>query len=641
MLKRVLILFAGFAVPMVWITLDQALVWTPLQRYYFSEYFLTGGSSGKGQHIFLYLVDSKGAHRARGDDAVRAVPPFDPTKGGFPFILSQEAQQRGAWALSWREFPELDNHTAYEWMRQDIYNGQTPLQLIQWPLLFGCAIFFGVVPLIIRRDRRTAQEFMRGKTVRGPRLVNASEFNQIRRSDGIGFEVMQWPVKVGWMNKGKPERSTLRIPKNDENSHLLLMGDSGSGKSSLIRQVLVQIRKRGECAIVYDSALEFTPQFYDPAADVILNPVDKRMPFWAPSDEVLYPAEALALAGSLFPDKPRENTFFSEASRKIFAHLLRYRPTPQDLTEWMKNIDELDRRVAGTELEAMISKNAGGQRAAVQGTFNQAAAAFQLLPTQAETNAKWSAAAWANQRVGWIFLPSLPTLRDSLRPLLSMWLDSLILRLMASAHDQPSHVWFILDELSSLQCLPQLPTAITESRKANISLVIGFQGRSQLETLYGHQAEAMLSQPMTKVFLRTSEPNAADWVSRSIGEVEVMRLEETHSQSVPGFMGRRSKSSRVQRRTERLVMASTIAGLHNLTGYIKSRDLIIPASFPYLTFPATQPAFVPRSLPELAPLAVPKAGATPVSQKPREQEDDTPEGVQQSQQGNAEMEIFE
>jgi len=43
---------------------------------------------------------------------------------------------------------------------------------------------------------------------------------------------------------------------------------------------------------------------------------------------------------------------------------------------------EIDRRIAGTELEAMIPKGAAGQRAAVQGTFNQAAAAFQLLPNQ-------------------------------------------------------------------------------------------------------------------------------------------------------------------------------------------------------------------------------------------------------------------
>src|SRR5260370_38966293 len=102
-----------------------------------------------------------------------------------------------------------------------------------------------------------------------------------------------------------------------------------------------------------------------------------------------------------------------------------------------------------------------------------------------------------------------------------------------------------MEELSRLQRLPQLPTAITEGRKSNICLVIGFQGRSQLEGLYGVQAEAMLSQPMTKVFLRTSEPHAAEWISKSIGDVEVMRLEESRTEGIPAILMlmRNSKTS--------------------------------------------------------------------------------------------------
>ena len=40
------------------------------------------------------------------------------------------------------------------------------------------------------------------------------------------------------------------------------MGDSGTGKSAAIRQMLAQIWERGEAAIVYDPAMEYLPQFY-------------------------------------------------------------------------------------------------------------------------------------------------------------------------------------------------------------------------------------------------------------------------------------------------------------------------------------------------------------------------------------------
>ena len=86
--------------------------------------------------------------------------------------------------------------------------------------------------------------------------------------------------------------------------HFLVMGDSGTGKSAAIRQLLVQIWERGETAIVYDPAMEYLPQFYSPdRGDVILNPVDARCPFWTPGNEVVHPAEALTLATSLFPEQ--------------------------------------------------------------------------------------------------------------------------------------------------------------------------------------------------------------------------------------------------------------------------------------------------------------------------------------------------
>jgi type IV secretory pathway TraG/TraD family ATPase VirD4 len=72
-------------------------------------------------------------------------------------------------------------------------------------------------------------------------------------------------------------------------------------------------------------------------------------------------------------------------------------------------------------------------------------------------------------------------------------------------------------------------TAVTENRKSNNPVVLGCQGRSQLETRYGQDAEAMLSQPATKIFLRPSEPHAAKWISDTIGEVEIERLRESRS----------------------------------------------------------------------------------------------------------------
>jgi hypothetical protein len=271
----------------------------------------------------------------------------------------------------------------------------------------------------------------------------------------------------------------VRIPRDREAKHLLVVGDSGNGKSATIRQVLSQIAERGETAIVYDPAMEYLPQFYNPArGDVILNPLDSRCPFWTPGDEVQHPAEALALAASLFPDQEQGHRFFVDAPRKIFAHLLSLKPSPQELTAWMANAEEIDRRVKGTELAAMIDPSGGPQRSGVLGSLNMVADALKLLPRESETKQRWSAAKWAEDRKGWVFLTSKPIVRERLRPLISLWLDLLVLRTMEDGLTVKRKTWFVLDELASLQRLPQLTMAITESRKSDCPIVLGFQGKA-------------------------------------------------------------------------------------------------------------------------------------------------------------------
>lgn len=174
-------------------------------------------------------------------------------------------------------------------------------------------------------------------------------------------------------------------------------------------------------------------------------------------------------------------------------------------------------------------------------------------------------------------------------PLTSLWLDMLVLRLMNRG--QPGHRpgWFVLDELASLQRLPQLHTAVTENRKSNNPVVLGFQGRSQLETRYGHDAEAMLSQPATKIFLRTSEPHAAKWISDTIGEIEIERMRESRSK---GKYGQRSYD--LEQQVEPLVMPSEVSGLPSLRGYLKLENLVVRLHFPFLDLPARHPAFMER-----------------------------------------------
>ena len=217
-----------------------------------------------------------------------------------------------------------------------------------------------------------------------------------------------------------------------------------------------------------------------------------------------------------------------------------------------------------------------------------------------ERKTKWSATAWSESRSGWIFLTPTPQTREILRPLLSLWLDFLLLRLTAQTEADVKPVWVILDELASLETLPTLPFALSESRKSNTRMVLGLQGRSQIEVRYGREAEAMLSQPRTKIFLRTSEPRAAEWISKSIGEVEMEHLREGRNIGDLGF--RRSRNATVDRRIEAAILASEISNLENLEGYFQTPGYTLQLTFPYFAPIRRHPPLLRAEVP--APLVL-------------------------------------
>ncbi len=591
----VLILSLTVACAGLWL---RCQAFTPLQQYwlmtYLSANIMPGFNVSTSKYGLMLVLHRDGAGYLPTENDIRQGMTTTPDGRRIPFALTEDAQRQGKRLILTPPRP-WKNELIKNELRDAVYRGQSLKDLARLPLLCGMGVLAFGLPVAISKDKQNAHLCKQGRPLRGPEEVTAAEFNRRNRSDGIGFGTLEPPAFSERLLRRNGTQ--VCIPRSIEDNHFLFMGDSGSGKSSLIRQVLAQIAERGETAVVYDPALEYIGQFYSPQrGDVILNPLDHRMPYWSPCDEVTRPSEALTLAASLFQETDRENPFFVQGPRKIFAYLLNLKPTTDELLGWLSDERELERRLKGTPLAAMIYESAGPQRGGMFASLSMVADSLRLLPDKVRSVKKFTVAEWAQHRQGWVFVTSIPEAREQLRPLISMWLDMMILRLMNQGRRGPRPVWFVLDELSSLHKLPQLLTAITENRKAGNPVVLCFQGRSQLEAIYGHQAEAMLSQPATKIFLKTSEPRAAQWISDTLGEVEIERLREsrTHGQ-MP--QPRESRSYQLERQVRPLVMKEEITGLPKGYGFFKCGNLVVRISFPYLELPDRHPSFLERKTP--------------------------------------------
>jgi type IV secretory pathway TraG/TraD family ATPase VirD4 len=559
---------------------------TPLQRFYMPVYVHTSifGSfsrTHRSQYRMLFLAGRGVKPSPAMNDDVVSGKTLEPGGRIIPLALSPAALQHGEDLLFGGPVRSYVDARLRDYLKVAVYHNDLST-ILKIPLLCGAGIFLALLPFAVAKDVKRQKALKYGRRLKGPERLTPQAFNRTVKGDGIGF-------------KTDDMKEMIRIPAKAEAQHMQIIGDTGAGKSALMFQVLRQVRSRDDSAIVYDPAREFVKRFYDPTrGDVILNPLDARCPYWGPAEELRSRSEAKALAASLFqPPQDRKGEFFIESPQKIFAFLMAYGPTPDELVQWMSNPNEIDRRLKETEHAHLIDPRAHQQRAGVLGSLGLVADSLRLLPKKGEGNGRWTATEWAEKRQGWIFLTSLPAEREALRPLQSLWIDWLVLRLLNEPTKEQKRVWFVIDELASLQKLPQLHTAITESRKSRNPVVLGFQGKAQLEYLYGHLAEVMLSQPATNVWLTTKEPNAGEWVSKFIGKVEIERLRETH------FDGTRAGHNfTIERQVEPLVLESEISGLPDLHAFMKYQNLVTYFSFPYFDMPEIAKPFELRERPD-------------------------------------------
>jgi type IV secretory pathway TraG/TraD family ATPase VirD4 len=342
----------------------------------------------------------------------------------IPLALSSAAVRGGLRALYRGPEQSYLDLALHEYLKSAVFGGDRLRDIYKLPFVFGFASLLLQLPFSIAKDIRRRKQMKYGRLLKGPLMLTPKEFNETVQGDGIGFKTTE-------------AKEMMRIPLQAEAQHIELMGDTGAGKTTLIMQILRQIQGRGHSAIVYDPACEFIQRFFDAKrGDIVLNPLDARCPYWGPSEELRRKAEAKAIAASLYqPTSDKKGEFFTETPQKIFAHLLTFGPTPGQLVAWLYNPNEIDQRVRGTEMEAMIAKGAQQQRNGVLASLGLVADSLRMLPTKAQAKTTWSATEWSEKREGWIFITSSATEREALRPLHSLWIDLLV---TASSLQPPS-----------------------------------------------------------------------------------------------------------------------------------------------------------------------------------------------------------
>lgn len=384
----------------------------------------------------------------------------------------------------------------------------------------------------------------------------------------------------------------IPLPFGAECQHMMITGTTGSGKSNAMHSLLLQIRQLGHKAIIVDTTGELVSHFYQSETDHILNALDKRSRSWNLWKECSKKSDYEEIAEFLIPNGSSHEPIWIEGPRTLFSECAaiiaeQKDPSINELLEILtkaplkKTATFLQGTIAAPMVDPKVEKSALSIRMILASVLRS----FECLE---DKGADFSIEQWIQNKNnnGWLFLSCLTNQRALMGSLLSIWLSISVKALMKMQPDRDRRVWFIIDELGTLQKLPILLTALAEVRKYGGCFIIGFQDIWQLEETYGRNITHSLSGLTgTKVIFRTSCSITAERMSKALGEQEILAPSESISYGAHQMRDGVNLSG--QRMDKPVVSGSDIMQLKNLHAYLKLPESasIAEIAFPFIELP--------------------------------------------------------
>ncbi|OJY68094.1 MAG: conjugal transfer protein TraD [Sphingobium sp. 66-54] len=438
------------------------------------------------------------------------------------------------WAVSgWEADTGIDVH-----FPDHVEEGRSARQIIAHPYfrrrvdlvrtwaIWGCWLGFGtwLVGLIASRGAlaRRRERLLADRWIGGTQVVKEKQLARL-----TGKEADARTLSIG----------KVPIPTRLETRHMAMIGTTGSGKTTALRQLLDGIEARGEAALVYDTSGEFIAHYYDPArGDVILNPFDARCTFWSPFAEIAHPADADRIAHQLITETGQHDSdVWLDTSRILVANMIRAlwqenRRTLPDLLHALKNRpkDDLKEWLATSSSARTFADDADRATGSVLFMLAKAADLIQFLRAEDGKTKPFAFRKFIealDRHPGarpWIFVPRKEDYFEASKPLLACWLECAASAVLGLPPSEDRRIWFVLDELADLPRVDNLARLLPEGRKFGAAVVLTFQALGQMQHRYGPQiAESMLGCCNTKLFLQTIDSDTRQWASQTIGDCEM------------------------------------------------------------------------------------------------------------------------
>lgn len=378
--------------------------------------------------------------------------------------------------------------------------------------------------------------------------------------------------------KGKYKIGGVPVPPNAFTSGIGIYGTVGAGKTVIIKSILDQMVTHRARAIIYDRTGALVRDFYDPERDVLYNPFDERSARWTPFCDARSKREFEQLAEVMIPDRKGGDPFWVSTARLVFAdtaYTLRRKaneanrtPTLSELRNAILNMpnEQLAKLVEGERSQLFFDEDNARTAASIRSSIITELKFIEYLRDDGPT---FSVQAWVqSEEPGFLFLTSPADQASVCRNTITSMIEIASNALSRCGETYDPRLFFVLDELPTLNKIPALLTSLATLRQFGAAFMLGFQVNSQLEEIYGREGARTIAGTLNTVMvLSTPDHETAKSCSERLGMQDQEEMMETISL---GAHEARDGVSVMARRQERhIVTPSEIQSLPQLAAYLR------------------------------------------------------------------------
>ncbi|MEM7828269.1 MAG: type IV secretion system DNA-binding domain-containing protein, partial [Candidatus Aenigmatarchaeota archaeon] len=311
---------------------------------------------------------------------------------------------------------------------------------------------------------------MSDQHLRGQKLVSERELAKLIQAKDVSFYIGMVPFPITY-----------------ETRHMLIVGRPGTGKTTLINEILLSLRDRGVKAIIHDFKGDYVSKFYDPDKDCIFNPLDTRSVHWCPLSEVQMYADVDSIATSLIPESKAQDKFWVDAARDVFSSILhillrsgeisnqaiwRYSSlTEPEMIEVISQAVSQGIEPARRALGYLQGYERGSKVASdVLSTMKQHTNCFEYM-THLES--RFSLRDWVESpEGGFLYVTNYVNVADTLRPMTTLVVDLVLKHLLSLQDDRNRRMFIVLDEFANMLRLSTVVKALETARSKGGAIII-------------------------------------------------------------------------------------------------------------------------------------------------------------------------